>query len=292
MMVSAAALPRPSWWARWSEPTPLYLGLSFFLAAVAWIGLRLFDAPQVMATALAMTAPTLATLVAGVSTGLLPTSLRPLLALIGRAYRPSWHALYGVLLISAVVAVGIPLSYALGAAGSGTLTLAAWTPGVIVAGLVITFVPACAEEFGWRGFLLDRLIFLHPATAAALIGLLWGLWHAPAIAGSGFDYGVHRLAGVIAMCLVTVPFSIVLAWLRRRSGSLFAPALAHATFNALVGPLVIAGTHSNPLLAAPMGLLGALPMAGLAAVIVTTGALGAAPGGAPTREIHKLAQTT
>ena len=132
------------------------------------------------------------------------------------------------------------------------------------------------------------MVNLRPVTAAALVGLVWGLWHAPAIAGSGFDYGdqgLHRVAGVLAMCLVTVPFSVVLAWLRLRSGSLFAPALAHATFNALAGPLIIAGVKSDSLLVAPMGLLGALPMALLAIALVASGALGEAPATAGIREI-------
>jgi membrane protease YdiL (CAAX protease family) len=262
------------------------------LAALAWLGLRLFEAPLFVATFVAMTAPLVATLVTGIVTGLLPSALRQLVALMGRAYRPTWHSLFGVLLVGVVVAAGVPLSYLLGATAVQGLSFAAWSPMVVLAGVVVTFLPACAEEFGWRGFLLDRLIHLHPATAAAVVGLFWGLWHAPAIAGSGFDYGdarLHRLAGVMAMCLVTVPFSIVLAWLRKQSGSLFAPALAHATFNALVGPLIIAGAHSDSLLAAPMGLLGAVPMALLAAGLVLSGALGDTPAKAGVREIQALA---
>ncbi|MEA2645911.1 MAG: hypothetical protein QOE92_994, partial [Chloroflexota bacterium] len=81
------------------------------------------------------------------------------------------------------------------------------------------------------------------------------------------------LGGVAAMCLVTAPFSVVLAWLRRTSGSLFAPAVAHATFNALVAPLCLALAASNTLVAAPMGLAMAVPMWALAGYLVATGAL-------------------
>lgn len=36
------------------------------------------------------------------------------------------------------------------------------------------------EEFGWRGYLLDKLLAKHSVVAASLlVGLVWGVWHLP-----------------------------------------------------------------------------------------------------------------
>ena len=43
------------------------------------------------------------------------------------------------------------------------------------------------EEWGWRGYLLPRLMPLGKWKAYLLVGLIWGLWHAPLVA-IGFNY--------------------------------------------------------------------------------------------------------
>ena len=183
----------------------MFIVLSYLLAATAWIGMARIHGPLLLATILAMTAPLVAAAIAGAATGFLPREPAHMLALVRRAYRPSTRGLAGATLVTVTVVVGVVLTYAVGAEGPGAPRLGGWSPALLAAGLVISFLPACAEEFGWRGFLLDRLHGLHPATAAAVVGLVWGFRHAPAIAGSGFDYGVHRVSGIAAMCLISVP---------------------------------------------------------------------------------------
>jgi uncharacterized protein len=43
----------------------------------------------------------------------------------------------------------------------------------------INAIPAFGEEWGWRGWLLPRLIGLDTWPALLLSGLVWGIWHAP-----------------------------------------------------------------------------------------------------------------
>jgi len=243
---------------------------SFALGAACWLGLGALHAPLFDATVVAMLSPLAATLLAGAWGGYLPARATDLVAGFARALRPSRTGLLAVAIVAALLVAGMAITTATGAGGAAP-AVRAWSPAVLALGFLLYLLPACAEELGWRGFLLNRMSGLHPATAAALVGLLWGVWHAPAIAGRGFDYGSYRLPGVVAMCLVTVPFGVILAWLRHRSGSLFAPALGHALFNALVAPAVAVMSHSNMLLVAPMGLLGAIPMAGLAVWLVAAG---------------------
>ncbi|MGH7919879.1 MAG: CPBP family intramembrane glutamic endopeptidase, partial [Candidatus Dormibacteraceae bacterium] len=51
--------------------------------------------------------------------------------------------------------------------------------------LVLAVLANClftlGEEFGWRGHLVPRLAPLGELWAALIVGVLWGLWHAPLI---------------------------------------------------------------------------------------------------------------
>jgi membrane protease YdiL (CAAX protease family) len=40
---------------------------------------------------------------------------------------------------------------------------------------------AFGEEFGWRGYLLPRLLPLGEVKAAIIVGLIWGPWHLPVL---------------------------------------------------------------------------------------------------------------
>src|SRR5690606_38362033 len=99
--------------------------------------------------------------------------------------------------------------------------------GGVVAGFTINGLFAFGEEYGWRGYLWERLETRgRPATIGA-IGALWGLWHAPLILVVGFNYPADRLAGVVAMTAFTVAASWPLDELRRATGSPVAPAILH-----------------------------------------------------------------
>ena len=86
------------------------------------------------------------------------------------------------------------------------------------------------EEFGWRGYLLDRLLPHGLAPAVIVGGVVWGLWHAPAIL-MGHNFPDAPYAGAVAMTLTAIPLGAVFVWLRLRSGSAVVVGFAHAVFN-------------------------------------------------------------
>src|SRR4029450_13456394 len=104
------------------------------------------------------------------------------------------------------------------------------------------------EELAFRGVLLALLGRRHGVGVATVASsALFGLWHVAASLGGGAanatiaGAGGADAPGTTLRVMVTVLFTslagVVLCWLRLRSGSLLAPALAHWTVNG-VGVLV------------------------------------------------------
>jgi len=244
------------------------------LGTVAWGGLHLLGVPLYLSTIVAMATPALAAGLAGRRGGSLVDSFSTLRLMLNLEVRTSSWAPFAVILTATLCTVGFVLTLAFGHGGALQVMRFAGGLGPSMMLFPLLVIPALLEEAGWRGFMFSRLAHLGGARAAAITGFAWGVWHTPAIALVGFDYPRHHLLGVIAICCFTIPFGMVLAWLRLRSGTLLVPALAHATLNAMMPALAIALPHSDSLLRAPMGLLGALPFAVLAGLLMVQGAFG------------------
>jgi len=71
-----------------------------------------------------------------------------------------------------------------------------------------------------------------------LVGVIWGLWHAPVIA-MGYNYPGKPILGVITMTLFTVVIGIYYSFAVFKTGSVWIAVLLHIITNA-VGPLLIA----------------------------------------------------
>lgn len=110
---------------------------------------------------------------------------------------------------------------------------------------------ALAEELIFRAALLGLYLRRHTFwKAAALSSLVFGFWHVlPAMgsvtsnaAGQNLATPAARAAGVLATVLATAAAGLVFCWLRRRSRSVVAPWITHASLNSLgvVAGLVVA----------------------------------------------------
>lgn len=132
---------------------------------------------------------------------------------------------------------------------------------VLTLSVVLTMPATFGEEFGWRGYLLPRLAPLGEVTAAIVVGVIWGFWHAPLIFLDGYEYGVRSsLLPILLFVLFTILLSLIFGWLCFRTRSIWPTVLAHAAINA-AGPLAlvfVAPVHLY--FGALVGLLGMLPL--------------------------------
>ena len=120
------------------------------------------------------------------------------------------------------------------------------------------------EEFGWRAYLLPKLMPLGGRKAVLLLGVIWGVWHWPIIA-MGYNYGLNYPGapwlGLLVMTWFTVVAGTWLAWMTLKARSVWPAVIGHAAINGLgtIGALVSIG-QPNPLLGpTAAGLIGSLP---------------------------------
>jgi membrane protease YdiL (CAAX protease family) len=100
-----------------------------------------------------------------------------------------------------------------------------------------TFFLLISEELGWRGWLQTRLAGMGFWRMNLVIGLIWGVWHAPIIL-LGHNYGDMGYPGVAAMTVFTVALSPYLGLTRERGGVVAAAAL-HGSVNAVGGAALL-----------------------------------------------------
>jgi membrane protease YdiL (CAAX protease family) len=132
------------------------------------------------------------------------------------------------------------------------------------------------EEFGWRGYLQVRLFSHRPMLAAVTTGLIWGAWHCPFFFLQAYTNSVKQPASSLLVFLIsTILLSIIFGWLRYRTGSVWAPSLAHAATNYLGAHLTrlwFAG-ESNYIWWSYLGVLGWIPLGIFCGWIIFSGQL-------------------
>ncbi|HEX7975747.1 MAG TPA: CPBP family intramembrane glutamic endopeptidase [Anaerolineales bacterium] len=148
------------------------------------------------------------------------------------------------------------------ATASPYLGLLTFTLYLLLVGLTINALASFGEEFGWRAYLLPKLVGrfsgapgestgpasgLNPAAArkaALLVGVIWSVWHYPlfflgASAGSPFP-------NLLGYLVFTTSLSVLLSWVTLRSGSVWPACIGHGVINAtsvlpgamLLGPAI------------------------------------------------------
>jgi CAAX protease family protein len=94
-------------------------------------------------------------------------------------------------------------------------------PAYILPILALLLIPeiivSFGEEYGWRGYLLPRLMPLGEIRASLIVGVIWALWHTPVLL-AGVLYGGNSFWLALPIFVFTVTMStFAYTWLGRAS---------------------------------------------------------------------------
>ncbi len=104
-------------------------------------------------------------------------------------------------------------------------------PVMLTVGLLLRMVFALGEEIGWRGFLVPHLAKMMSLRKAALLsGAIWAAYHLPGLLFLDY-YSGGRLKSVVFFSIMAIGASVIMAWIRIVSGSLWTAATFHASHN-------------------------------------------------------------
>ena len=119
-----------------------------------------------------------------------------------------------------------------------------WGIGYFVT--VLLFQGPLQEEFGWRGYALDRLqARFNALNSSIILGFMWGLWHLPYFwIGEEAIYAYTFLPFVFSTILLTT----LLTWLYNNTGgSILVALIFHAMFNYSAQMFPALETQQGPL---------------------------------------------
>lgn len=168
--------------------------------------------------------------------------------------KAKYWVLFGAVLALIYLAMsGLNLVFGLGQTVDARIVLQEVAPGqttgleevsnaafVLVTGLqavllapFVALLIAFGEEYGWRGYLQGELVKLGKVRGILLVGIIWGLWHAPVIA-MGHNYPGYPQLGVLLMILYSVALAFFFGSAVLVSGSIWLAAWLHALNNQVI----------------------------------------------------------
>lgn len=110
---------------------------------------------------------------------------------------------------------------------------------LFVFSFAMTLVPAFGEEFGWRGYLLPRLLLKYSIRKALILqSFIWWLWHLPFLVFTGINTPIIKeniLGSVVILLAISIipsmAHAIVFAYFWSVSSSLAVVTIYHAAFD-------------------------------------------------------------
>jgi len=114
-------------------------------------------------------------------------------------------------------------------------------PGILGLGLLFDPGPL-GEELGWRGYALPRLLDRwSPATAALILGVIWGVWHLPVFVIPGFPQNDLNFWWFV---VGTVTLTILMTWCHLHTNGNILPAII----------IHLMANHTRELIGGPAGV--------------------------------------
>lgn len=113
-----------------------------------------------------------------------------------------------------------------------TLVSPAFAPKIFPLGIVFGLVPGFLEEFGWMGFAYPQMRMSRSTLSAGLLlGVVWGLWHAPVVdyLGAAAPHGVYWVPFFLTFIAIVMAVRVLIIWMYSNTGSVLLAQLMHAS---------------------------------------------------------------
>jgi membrane protease YdiL (CAAX protease family) len=206
----------------------VFFALGFGLPWIGWTTNLLFETEGAFRTVLFYTGDFMS--VAGIVATWAAGGSAAVRALLRRCLAPAgigwWVA---ALLLPLAWPVVARITWGLAHGGIGAPNLGALSLFFSVAAWRAWTTGPLGEEFGWRGYLLPRLLTVYrPMVATLILGLLWAVWHYPLYARSVFA----SLPRASSFTISVLCFSILMTifWFRTK-GNILVAILFHWSVN-------------------------------------------------------------
>ena len=104
---------------------------------------------------------------------------------------------------------------------------------LLILGVPVTALLTLGEEYGWRGYLLRKLLPLGEVKAGVAVGVIWGAWHLPALL-AGLNYpGQNTWLALGVFATTTILLSMLHTRMFVAAGaSVMVVTFLHASLNA------------------------------------------------------------
>ncbi|HOI71256.1 MAG TPA: type II CAAX endopeptidase family protein [Methanobacterium sp.] len=139
-------------------------------------------------------------------------------------------------IILALILIITPLIYYFSNLGAPTnefnlyMFFNTWIPSLILF-FFILWPSYFGEEYGWRGYLQDRLFPLLGGYKGVLVlGIIWGLWHAVIIV-LGHNFPGYPILGNVLMTLYCIVMGIIFSYAVLKTGSIWIAVILHLINN-------------------------------------------------------------
>jgi membrane protease YdiL (CAAX protease family) len=129
-----------------------------------------------------------------------------------------------------------------------TFVSPAFAPGLFPLGILFGVIPGFFEEIGWTGYAFPKMRTAKRSTlaTAVLLGVLWGLWHAPVVdaLGAAAPHGAYWGPFFLAFVALVTAMRVLIVWIYTNTSSVLLAQLAHATSTACL--VLLGAPHANP----------------------------------------------
>jgi membrane protease YdiL (CAAX protease family) len=115
-----------------------------------------------------------------------------------------------------------------------------FNPNFFIYGIGFGVIAGALEEVGWTGYAIRKLTQQYSAlTSAVILGVLWGIWHAPVVdfLGAAYPHGAFWLPFLLAFIAIVSALRVLIVWVYTNTGSVFAAQVMHASFTGFIAVL-------------------------------------------------------